>query len=321
VTSQELEAIARRAAEITSARQTFEDDRVELKSLWPDPIVDMARQLAAQANASGRQEFVWLIGIRQKVGVVGAPARDGADWLPRLRPIFDEAVVPTLSAHLNLDFAGKNIVALAWDPHEPPYVIKLDTGPVRREAPWREGEMVRTAGRRDLLRILEPIALPPTLGFVPSAFSWITANLAEGGDGIQWSIRCSVRVTPRSSKPVVIPYGGTTCHLLIEGADGVSLKLYMITNDGETQYRITGNGEVTFAAPATIEVMSNPLPAPSPLITRPETITSEIRFQAIGASQEGTLTTEWKEPIDGREDRWGWWVPAAEAGQFHRYKP
>ena len=321
MTSQELEAIARRAAEITNAGETFEDDRVELKSLWPEPITDMARQLAAQANASGRQEFVWLIGVRQKVGVVGAPARDGAEWLPRLGPIFDEAVVPTLSAHLNLDFAGKNVVALAWDPHEPPYVVKLDTGPVRREVPWREGEMVRTAGRRDLLRILEPIALPPTLEFVPSVLSWITANLAQGGDGLQWSIRCLVRVTPRSSRPVVIPYGGTTCRLLMEGADEVSLKLYMITNDGETQYRITGNAEVTFAAPSTIEVMSNPLPAPSPLITRPETITSQIRFEAIGASRKATLTTEWKEPIDGRDDRWGWWVPAAEAGLFHRYKP
>ena len=130
-----------------------------------------------------------------------------------------------------------------------------------------------------------------------------------------------MRVTPRSSKPVVIPYGGTTCRLLMEGADEVSLKLYMITNDGETQYRITGNGEVTFAAPATIEVMSNPLPAPSPLIARPETLTAEILFEAIGASREATLTTEWKEPVDGRNNWWGWWVPAAEAAMHHLYKP
>ncbi len=27
---------------------------------------------------------MWLIGIRPKVGVVGAPARDGAEWMPRL---------------------------------------------------------------------------------------------------------------------------------------------------------------------------------------------------------------------------------------------
>jgi hypothetical protein len=170
VTSQELEAIARRAAEITNARETFEDNRVELKSIWPEPITEMARQLAAQANASGRQEFVWLIGVRQKVGVVGAPARDGAEWLPRLGTSFDQAVLPTLSAHLNLDFDGKNVVALAWDPHEPPYVVKLDKGPVHREVPWREGEMVRTAGRRELLRILEPIALPQRSNSYPTGF-------------------------------------------------------------------------------------------------------------------------------------------------------
>src|ERR1700680_4851339 len=68
MTSQELEALALRAVAITNAGETFEDDRVELKSLWPEPITDMARQLAAQANASGRQEFVWLIGVRQKGG-------------------------------------------------------------------------------------------------------------------------------------------------------------------------------------------------------------------------------------------------------------
>jgi hypothetical protein len=317
-----LEAIARRAAEITTHGETYEDDRVELKSVWPDPVTEMARQLAAQANSSGRQEFVWLIGIRQKVGVVGAPARDGAEWLPRLRPNFDDGVLPTLSAHLNLDSNGNNVVVLAWDPNEPPYVVKLDTGRARREVPWREGEMVRTAGRRDLLRILEPIALAPTLELVPNGLSWITANLVEEVGGLQWSLRCLVRVTPRSSRPVVIPYGTTTCKLLMGGADDVSLKLYMITNDGETPYRITGHGEVTFAGPATIEVMSDPLPTPSPVVARPETITAEFLFEAIGATREAKLTTHWKQPVDKRNDYlWGWWVPVAEAGLTHRYRP
>lgn len=321
LTSQELEKIVRRAAEIADRGETFEDDRVELKGKWPEPPSEMARQLAAHANARGRQEFVWLIGIRQKSGVVGAPAKDGGEWLPPLRACFDQGVIPTLSAHENLEFDGRNVIALAWDPHDPPYVIKFEEGRVRREVPWREGEMVRTAGRKDLLRILEPIALAPALEVVPGALAWITARLADGGTDLQWSIRCTVRVTPRSSRPVVIPYGGMTCRLLIEGSDEIPLTVYMITNDGETPYRITGRGEVTFAAPASVELMSNPLPAYSPLIVRPQTIKAEILFRASGASHEARLTTDWQEPSSGRNDWWGYWVPAAEAAMVHLYKP
>lgn len=309
-------AIARRAVEITSRQETFEDDRVELKSKWPESDYEMARQVAAQANARGGQEFVWLIGIRQKKGVVGAPAKDPSEWLPVLRTYFDQGVMPKLSGHENLDIEDKQVVALVWEPHDPPYVLNRD-GQGKRLAwvPWREGGSVRSADRRDLLRILEPLAIAPALEFVPHSRSYIAAHPFEGGSGLQWKLMCWVRVIPRSSKPVVIPYGGTTCRLLVgESVDPIPVTLLMWTNDGESPNRHTGSGEVTFSAPATIGLLGPDLQNPVPLIDRPKTIESEITFQAIGASELARVTTFWTEPPSGRGEAWGWWVPEQPRG-------
>jgi hypothetical protein len=311
VTSHELIAIARRAVEITSRKETFEDDRVELKSKWPESDFEMARQVAAQANTRGGQEFVWLIGIRQKKGVVGAPAKDGSEWLPVLRTYFDEGVMPKLSLHENLDIEGKQVVALGWESHEPPYVLNRDgNGRCPAWVPWREGGSVRSADRRELLRILEPLALAPALEFVPHARSYIAANVFVGGSGLQWKLMCWVRVIPRSAKPVVIRYGGTTGRLLLEGSvDPIPLTLLMYTNDGETPNRQTGSGEVTFTAPATIGLIGPDLQNPLPLIDRPKRLQSEITFQAIGASETARVITFWSEPPSGRGQSWGFWVP------------
>jgi hypothetical protein len=313
VTSEELAEIVRRAAASAKRRETFEDDRVELKGQWPEPLHQLARQLGAQANARRGQEFVWLIGIREKQGVVGAPARDGADWLPSLRRSFDQGVMPKLSGHENFEIDGKNVVALLWEPNEPPYVITR--GPkgekVFAYVPWREGESVRTADRKELFQILEPMALVPALEFVPGPIlQHVGASLFDGIEGLQWSLRCSVRVTPRSSKPVVIPYGGTTCRLIAEDTgDVVELRLLMHTNEGETSYRETGSGEVTFSAPATIGLIAPTLQNPLPLIERPKRIRSEIMFRAVGARAPATLAIYWQEPASIPEGWWGYWRP------------
>jgi hypothetical protein len=311
VTSHELIAIVHQAAAVTGRGETFEDDRVELKSKWPESMFEMARQVAAHSNARGGQEFVWLIGISQKKGVVGAPARDGAEWLPALQANFDQGIRPRLT-HENLDIDGLNVVALAWNPDDPPYVIKRDGQgeKVRREVPWREGEMVRAADRKESLRILEPMALAPAIEFVPRPKSYIAATLFEGGGGLQWKLMCWVRVIPRSSRPVVIRYGGTTGRLLPgESLDPILITLLMYTNDGETQHRQTGSGEVTFSAAATVGLIGPDLQNPLPLIDRPSRIQLEITFQAIGASRPARVTTFWKESPPGQSPFWGLWVP------------
>jgi len=250
---------------------------------------------------------LWLIGIREKKGVVGAPARDGSEWLPTLRTYFDQGVMPKLSQE-NIEIDGLNVVALSWDPHDPPYVINKgkDGERVHAQVPWREGDSLRTADRKELLQILEPIALAPALDFVPTRRQYLLARLTDDGNGLQWSLWCSVRVRPRTLAPLVIPYDGTRCRLLL--SEPVELVLYMHTNEGETPHRVTGIGEVTFSAPATVALLSNSLPAPSPLVDKPNLIRSEITFEAIGATERATLTVDW-EPDPKPTGVWGYWRP------------
>jgi len=315
VTSEELAQIVHRAAESADRRETYEDDRVELKSQWPESI-DMAQQIAAQANARGGQPFVWLIGISEKKGVVGTEHRDSGAWLPVLSRYFDQGILPKLANHENFEIKGKTVVALVWDPSEPPYVINRDREgrKARPEVLWREGNSIRAADRQDLLHILEPIAFAPALEFVPGpVLQHIGAKLFEGGNRLQWSLRCWVRVKPRSSRPVVIPYGGTTCRLFPDNTgEPIPVTIFMYTNEGETPFRITGDGEVTFSAPASIGLIGPTLQNPLPMIDRPKRIKSEIIFQAVGAREATKLTVHWKEANPTPAGWWGYWVPEAD---------
>jgi hypothetical protein len=317
VTSGELAQIVQRAAESADRGETYEDDRVELKSQWPEPF-DMAQQIAAQANARSAQEFVWLIGIREKKGVVGTEHRDSAGWLPVLRKYFDEGILPKLARHENFDINSKTVVALVWDPSEPPYLINRNREgrKARPEVLWREANSIRAADRQDLLHILEPIAFTPALEFVPGpGLQHIGAKLFEGGNRLQWSLRCWVRVKPLSSRPVVIPYGGTTCRLVPDNTEEpIPVTVFMYTNEGETPFRTTGSGEVTFSAPASIGLIGPTLQNPLPLIDRPKRIKSEIMFQAVGARGPAKLTVDWKEPNPTPAGWWGYWVPEVDEG-------
>jgi hypothetical protein len=212
MTSEELMALARRAVEAALADRDLEDSRIELKSQWPEPQ-GLARQLAAMANSRGQQEFVWLIGIRRGRGAVGATNQDGSVWLPAVRTEFDEGLMPVLVQHENLDVGGSNVVALVWDPRDPPYLVKAPAGR-GFEVLWREGESIRPARRRDLLKILEPIISAPQLEQIWDPRAHIAASLTDTGE-LAWSIRISCRLRPRSTQPVVIPYRATVCRLAL----------------------------------------------------------------------------------------------------------
>ena len=69
------------------ARQPTEDQRVEIKSRWPEGE-DAARQLAGCANAARSAEVLWLIGLAEVSGeVIGAGPLELANWLQSARLI------------------------------------------------------------------------------------------------------------------------------------------------------------------------------------------------------------------------------------------
>ena len=85
----DIEAWARRVIAAVSARQPNEDALVELKAEWPADPQQAARRLAGHAIAARGEPVLWLVGVDQDRGVMGAEARDLAGWWPEVVKYFD----------------------------------------------------------------------------------------------------------------------------------------------------------------------------------------------------------------------------------------
>ena len=66
----------------------IEDFRVELKAEWIDGF-KAARRMAGHANASQGEPIIWLIGVDEKEGVVGATREELSNWLSKVQSHFD----------------------------------------------------------------------------------------------------------------------------------------------------------------------------------------------------------------------------------------
>jgi hypothetical protein len=65
--------------------QPIEDDMIELKAEWPRDHFRAARRIAAHANAARGEPIMWLIGIDEKKGVVGADFEELSIWFAKVR--------------------------------------------------------------------------------------------------------------------------------------------------------------------------------------------------------------------------------------------
>lgn len=140
--------------------QPNEDSRVELKTIWLDPV-EMARRLAGHANAARGGPILWLVGVNEKAGAVpGVQARDAAQWWPQVQKHFD-GLAPTLT-DLAVPHGSVTVMALFFETDRTPFVVKNpDGGKIGFEVPWRDGTATRTARRDELLRILVPATRLP----------------------------------------------------------------------------------------------------------------------------------------------------------------
>src|SRR2546430_4110609 len=68
--------------------QAIEDDRVELKSHFPEAR-EIAGQLGGHANVARGEEILWLFGVDEKRGVVDVEMRDMAIWRSQLEAEFE----------------------------------------------------------------------------------------------------------------------------------------------------------------------------------------------------------------------------------------
>jgi hypothetical protein len=210
----ELESWALQIIGRVERSQPIEDARIELKSEWIDPK-KAARRLAGHANAALGEPVMWLIGIDEKKGVIGAEQNEMADWWAQVKSEFD-GVWPTL-VDLNVPANGKTVVALYFETDRSPYVVKNPTeGPIKLEVPWREGTAIRTAMRSDLLRLLVPQQALPDFEILASG---LTVRL-DDKKMIHWSLGMTIYIEPKNPDRVVIPFHRCLASIETHGALG-----------------------------------------------------------------------------------------------------
>ncbi|MDQ3917560.1 MAG: hypothetical protein M3348_03710 [Acidobacteriota bacterium] len=228
----ELEAWVLNVIDRVESGQPYEDARVELKREWPEPK-RAARRIAGHANAAGGEPVLWIIGVDQTVGVVGADALELAMWLPQVRAEFIE-LAPDLLLDLNVPARGKTVVALLFETDRAPFVVKNPAygssggGSVEMEVPWRDGTRVRSARRSELLRMLAPPEMLPSIEVIEGSLKLRLPQEGEQGNS-SWWIVLKLYVTPQIA-PVYIPFHRCTGTVRVEGLEQEALlyepKLY-----------------------------------------------------------------------------------------------
>ena len=305
MTSDELEARAASAIRSAEAGGRNEDTLVELKSEWPDRDDDFARRLAAHANSVAGHDFVWLIGLRDGVGVRDVATRDPADWWPQIESHFD-GPAPELQVFRNLALPTGTVVALGFAALKAPYVIKRSDDKFSREVPWRRQTMTRSATRDELVRLLDRVVLLPEARPVRGNLTWVVADQIDLS--LVWDVRFLLRVTPRGSHPLVIPYSGIRVAIKSPGT-GESLELTAEIDrpDDPTPTLTHGTGELTFLASNTISIGT--FNSRTPLLNRPERLEIELALQPAGTEETLHVVTRWIERPEGTNGHWGYWIP------------
>ena len=190
-------------------RQPNEDSRVELKSEWPADISKAARRLAGHANSARGELIIWVIGLDEKRGIIGAKHEELASWWPRLQAQFN-GLAPTLLKTLNVTVGEHTLVALLFDAIRFPYVVKNpEGGQIQFEVPWREGTATRTATREDLVRLVSPLQCMPSVEVLGcNLHAWTNERV------LKWRMEMFLYVVSNSDDDVIIP--NHRCHASFE---------------------------------------------------------------------------------------------------------
>lgn len=200
---------------------SVEDARVELKREWID-AAKAARRLAGHANAARGTEILWIIGLDEDAGLIGANPQELADWWSRIQSCFD-GMAPALT-DLVIHKDAKTVCALVFSTTRAPYVIKnplfgsANAGPIALEVPWREGTRVRTATRNDLLLVLTPRASLPHIEALNGRGSMRVRANSPNREMLCATLSFSIwlYLTPRGDEPTVIPFH--RCECVAEGS-------------------------------------------------------------------------------------------------------
>ncbi|CAA9326943.1 MAG: hypothetical protein AVDCRST_MAG93-6004 [uncultured Chloroflexia bacterium] len=213
----QLEALVYSLVDQVRLRHPVEDSHIELKREWIEPL-KAARILAGHANAARGEQIVWVIGLDEKDGVVGAQREELANWLPQLTTHFD-GTAPDLELDLNVTLdTGEAVVALVFDTRQPPYLVRTGKDPYTREVPWREGSRTRSATRANLLQLLVPVQTLPDVEILSGKCFAREDGQRDGQRFAAGEVHLSLYITPRTQHRIVIPFHKCRGALHIQGA-------------------------------------------------------------------------------------------------------
>jgi hypothetical protein len=195
--------------------QPLEDFRVELKAKWIEPR-KAARRIAGHANAARGEPILWIIGVDEDRGVIGAESNDLANWYSAVASEFD-GLAPNLTDLDRAPFVVRN-----------PSFGEEKGEAVSHEVPWREGTQTRTARRSDLIRVLTPLFYLPEFELRSGQLS---AHLHEKDNTVGWKLELELYVAiKRHAQGMVIPFHRCDVSFEIQGRfprtemSGISLK-------------------------------------------------------------------------------------------------
>jgi hypothetical protein len=247
----QIETWALQVIERVQNKEQLEYSRVELKKIWIDPV-GAARRLAAHANGARGDPILWLVGVDETNGVVGAGQSDLATWWPAVAKEFSE-VAPSVVDVVATPPNAPSIVALCFDTSRYPFVVRNPAygkgggGPVALEVPWRDGTTTRSATRGEIMLMLSGLVRVPQVKVLAAQID-VVRVLREhrGPQGLDWRLQASLYFLPHGE--TVIPLHD--CNVTL-------------TRVGEIEALQPRNAVVELRASSTLHVKKRP-PSPSP---------------------------------------------------------
>ncbi len=203
--SAELEYKVREIAIRIDAGQQVEDDRVEVKRAWIRTW-KAAWRIGGHANAAGAEPILWVFGLDEQgekgKRVVGIETKDQAAWISEVESNF-VGFPPHRLREMAIIYQDKTLFAILFGTDRAPYVVKNPKGgPVQYGVPWRDGTRVRTARHEDLIEVLVPQLRLPDIDPVSGYLRFERYKK----ESCYWNFELRVFITPRSSKPIVVPF-------------------------------------------------------------------------------------------------------------------
>jgi hypothetical protein len=310
----QIEAWAYDVIARVKAVQPNEDARVELKREWPVPE-KVARQIAGHANPARGAPILWLIGVDQKTGVVGADPKELANWFSAVRRQF-ESVWPSLT-DVNIPVDGVTVVALLFETDRAPFVVNNpDGGHIQYEVPWREGTSTRTAKRDELLRLLGPVVHLPSCEVMKGSLELSRTEDESPSSPRRWTweIQLWLRLVPVTEERVSIPFHRCMAKVMtVPGyPDGLEFPELSLVPQNTTTLASTGH-EVLITGPGIVRVYGK-LAIASGDVTKMTQVDIVATLLPDGTNHPISVTGTWELTPAGRYciSRWATWVDDRE---------